>query len=116
MPWKWRPHSRIMLLFIVIFVFLCTIFLGSYFIVDDRHLYEPIPMKLANVSQCYRQPNTVTAAASASFSDNGVHGDSDSIQYFEDILDSKWKPTPGKSIFFHETSCSKTGIVELNSK
>lgn len=75
-------------------------------------------MKMANVSQCYRQPSTVTAAADSGLNDNGGQGggSADSIRYFEDILDDKWQPTPGKTIFFHETSCSKSGIVELNAK
>lgn len=116
MPWKCRPYSRIVLLFIVIVVFLCTIFLGSYFIVDDHRLYEPVPMKLANVIQCYRQPTTVTAGGSIEHRAHGDSGSGNGIRYFEDILDSKWQPTPGKTIFFHETSCSKSGIVELNAK
>lgn len=131
MPWKCRPYFRIVLLFIVIIIFVCTIFLGSYFIVDDHRIYEPIPMKMANVRQCYRQPNTIGAVVDADAADAGVEtvadksaithssgndaGD-DGIRYFEDILDSKWQPTPGKTIFFHETSCSKTGIIELNAK
>lgn len=130
MPWKCRPNSRIVLLFIVIIVFLCTILLGSYLIVEDHRLYEPIPMKMVNVSQCYRQPSgTGTAAAGTGFVDktaaatlsqnsidSRANGGIDGVRYFEDILDSKWQPTPGKTIFFHETSCSKSGIIELNAK
>lgn len=78
-------------------------------------------MKMANARQCYRQPNTVSTVGSVVgfvSSDNGAHsgGSGDGIRYFEDILDNKWQPTPGKTIFFHETSCSKSGIVELNAK
>lgn len=39
-----------------------------------------------------------------------------SILLFEDVMESKRMPTPGKSIFFHETSCSKTGLVQLNAR
>lgn len=39
-----------------------------------------------------------------------------SIRYFDDIADSPKQPQHGKSIFFHETTCSTNGIVELNSK
>lgn len=39
-----------------------------------------------------------------------------SINYFDDILDEIKQPTPVKTIFFHETTCSKTGIINLNSK
>lgn len=38
------------------------------------------------------------------------------IVYFEDILDAKKQPIPGKTIFFHETSCTQSGIVQINSK
>lgn len=37
------------------------------------------------------------------------------INYFADILEAKKQPTPGHSIFFHETSWSTTGVVQLNS-
>lgn len=87
-------------------------------------------MKMVNVSQCYRQPNTATAAGagfvdkttttltqnSIGYGASGGGGGGDGVRYFEDILDSKWQPTPGKTIFFHETSCSKSGIVQLNAK
>lgn len=39
-----------------------------------------------------------------------------SIVYFDDILDAKKQPTSGKTIFFHETSCTQNGIVQINSK
>lgn len=39
-----------------------------------------------------------------------------SIILFDDVMESKRMPTPGKSIFFHETSCSKTGLVQLNAR
>lgn len=38
-----------------------------------------------------------------------------SIEYFDDILNSKKQPSPGKAIFFHETGCHD-GIVNLNAK
>lgn len=38
------------------------------------------------------------------------------INYFVDILDAKNQPTPGKSIFFHDTSHSPTQIVKLNAR
>lgn len=39
-----------------------------------------------------------------------------SIVYFDDILNAKKQPIPGAAIFFHETSCSETGLVKLNAK
>lgn len=38
------------------------------------------------------------------------------IIYLEDVMESKRKPQSGKSIFFHETSCSTDGIVKLNAR
>lgn len=38
------------------------------------------------------------------------------ITYFEDILLSRKTPTPGKTIFFHETSCSSNGVAQLNRR
>lgn len=40
----------------------------------------------------------------------------DTFRYFDDILDAETQPTPGKAIFFHETTCSRTGVVNLNAK
>lgn len=38
------------------------------------------------------------------------------IKFFEDVMESRKKPTPGKSIFFHETTCSKDGLLHLNAR
>lgn len=38
------------------------------------------------------------------------------IKYFEDVLESSKSPTPGKTIFFHETSCSSDGLIRLNGR
>lgn len=56
------------------------------------------PMTHGNISWCYK-----------SRVDN-------SIRYFDDVSDARKQPTRGKSVFFHETSCTKDGIVRLNSK
>lgn len=53
---------------------------------------------LANRIYCYKEQNNK------------------SISYFADILDHEHQPTPGKSIFFLETSCWKNGIATLNSR
>lgn len=39
-----------------------------------------------------------------------------SVRYLDDILDAEKQPKTGKTIFFHETTCSETGIVAINSK
>lgn len=38
------------------------------------------------------------------------------VMLLEDVLEAKIKPTPGKSIFFHETSCLNDGRIVLNSR
>lgn len=49
---------------------------------------------------------------------NAAVGDKiESINFFEDVMESKRLPTPGKTIFFHETSCSKEdGLFHLNAR
>lgn len=37
------------------------------------------------------------------------------VKLLEDVMESERKPRAGKSIFFHETSCSN-GIVKLNAR
>lgn len=38
------------------------------------------------------------------------------IRYLKDVLDADLKPNNGESIIFHETTCSKSGLVQLNSR
>lgn len=38
------------------------------------------------------------------------------IAYLEDVMESQRKPKLGKTVFFHETSCLKDGIVHLNAR
>lgn len=38
------------------------------------------------------------------------------IAYFQDIVESKKQPKDGKNIFFHETSCSWSGVITLNAR
>lgn len=57
------------------------------------------PKEFNSVNRCYKTPN-----------------ENSSINYFDDILDVEKQPKFGKAIFFHETTCSKTGIVNINAK
>lgn len=66
--------------------------------IDDGKFIKVIAIELNNISRCYKSP------------------DRKSIRYFADIMDNEHQPTSGKAIFFHETSCSKTGIAKLNSR
>lgn len=45
-------------------------------------------------------------------SSNAIKG----FKLFDDILESKEKPTPGKGIFFHVTTCSTNGSIILNAR
>lgn len=42
--------------------------------------------------------------------------DDSTISYLIDLMESKKMPQKGKTIFFHETSCSKDGLVRLNAR
>lgn len=55
-------------------------------------------VKLNKVGRCYAEPA------------------GGSIKYFDDIMDHAIQPKTGKSIFFLETTCSKTGLAKLTSR
>lgn len=38
------------------------------------------------------------------------------LKLLEDVLEAEFKPRPDRSIFFHETSCTKNGTVILNAR
>lgn len=38
------------------------------------------------------------------------------LEFLDDILISETQPTPQRSIFFHETSCFKNGIIDLTAR
>lgn len=45
-----------------------------------------------------------------------INGNDNTIKYFEDVLLSSKTPTSGKTIFFHETSCSLNGVAKLSGR
>lgn len=49
-------------------------------------------------------------------SEHRLPPDFGTITLLEDISHSVKKPKPGKSIFFHETSCARNGLVHLNAR
>lgn len=112
MFFRLRPFSRNVFLLLAILLFLIVFFTCSFFIIDQSPLYEqdmqldflPTPKTIANIHKCFKSAQI-----------DGTDS-KHSILYFEDILESKRQPTSGNTIFFHETSCSKTGIAELNAK
>lgn len=87
-----RPFSRRTLLFTIIVVTSIIFVLWTYLVPDVKKAKE-----------CFRLKEM-------------VGGDGPTVKLFENVLESKRKPTPGKSIFFHETSCSKNGLMILNAR
>lgn len=81
--------------------FLLTIITGSALTILIWTFLAP---NVARAKQCFR----LNSAA--------IGDDISSINFFEDVMESNRKPTPGRSIFFHETSCSKDGLVHLNAR
>lgn len=61
-------------------------------------------------------PNVARAKRCFRLNAEAIGKDDVSINFFEDVMESPRKPTPGRSIFFHETSCSKDGLVHLNAR
>lgn len=93
---------RCVFLLAIVLVFTVTI-LSESNILSSRWFFPSLeefqPVKSSNdINRCYKLPTDT------------------SIDYFEDILDGEKQPISGKTIFFHETTCSKTGIVKLNAK
>ena len=44
------------------------------------------------------------------------HKNAYEIRYLEDVLETDRKPKAGESIIFHKTTCSRSGLVHLNSR
>lgn len=68
-------------------------------IVSSRKLHSPTISK-----ECYQRTNGA----------NTYHKHDYEIDYLADILDQQ--PTTDENIFFHVTSCSRTGLVDLNTR
>lgn len=45
-----------------------------------------------------------------------LNAKTDEINFLDDIMQSSKKPEPNKCIFFHVTSCSTTGRIELTAR
>lgn len=63
--------------------------------------YWPISKVTLDSRQCFLERK-----------ENHYHKDS---KLLEDVMTAKRKPTPGKTIFFHETSCSNE-FIKLNPR
>lgn len=99
---KFLYHLQCLLLLVFVLVLTVTILTGSNLLKRISfvpNFVEFQPVNLNKAAQCYRSPDH-----------------SNSINYFVDVLDAKIQPKIGQTIFFHETTCSETGIVHLNAK
>lgn len=105
-----RPHYlvRYLILAAIFLVIIVTILTADSSVLLKRNesvpsVVELEPSEFNRLSQCYKSPDKSSHMIS-------------SINYFEDILDATVQPKQGETIFFHETTCTKTGIVQLNAK
>lgn len=67
---------------------------------DKKHQME---LKLKKLLDCYR--------SNASQLDDEYE-----IRYLEDVMEAEVKPNPGESLFFHETTCFRSGLIHLSSR
>lgn len=98
---KFLLFLKYFVLFAIFLVFK-MIFSSNFYSKKEKFIPKfPIPRKFQafEYSRCYRLPIIERP-----------------IDYFEDILDAPKQPKSGKTVFFHETTCSTTGVVSLNAK
>lgn len=60
-------------------------------------------VKSKNLQACYQHTST-------------SHRNEYEIKYLKDVMDADPKPNTGQSIVFHETTCSRSGLLHLNSR
>lgn len=71
-------------------------------------------MSLSRISRDFEEILRIKESKKCFWPSNG--GIYDDLELLEEILEAEIKPKPGKSIFFHETSCTKNGIISLNAR
>lgn len=76
-----------------------TIFIGVSLLVSLWIVFVP---NIKNAKKCFQR--------------SAKQDDDSTISYLIDLMESKKMPQKGKTIFFHETSCSKDGLVRLNAR
>lgn len=81
----------------------------------DNFEEHKIPLFPNIVTSTTRHPNHDGDSKARRCFSNHFNVQDRNIQLFPDIMTATKKPTFGKSIFFHETSCSK-GIAKLNAR
>lgn len=117
---QFQTRNVLLLFFVLIFSIAVLTFPFVYFVEDENEHYKPMAGVVdvggfdefttsddsvgGDIGRCYKFPK--------SFRDKNQR----SIRYLDDILDGMEQPTPGTTIFFHETTCSNTSIISLNAK
>lgn len=95
-----RPTKK-KIIYLLIAICIINFFIITYHLYVRRNL-------IVIGKQCYQdiifqiESNSVTVKES----EDRLH----------DVLESAKLPTPGRSIFFHETSCSVDGTIKLNAR
>lgn len=74
------------------------------------------PEQKLNTVDISSSSSNITKAKNCFRLDQSIDHANQKIAYLENLIDSELKPTPGESIFFHETSCYKNGLINLNAR
>lgn len=77
-------------------------------LIIERHYTEKTGSgkmeRAKKLHECYRRRNAIR------------HSNEYAIHYLEDVMEPNRKPITGENIFFHETTCSRSGLVHLTSR
>ncbi|KAJ6647401.1 Lactosylceramide 4-alpha-galactosyltransferase [Pseudolycoriella hygida] len=68
------------------------------------------------IEKSFTKNESMRRDAEACYGSLTKHKNEYEIRYLEDIMEAQKKPNAGNSIFFHETTCSRSGLVHLNSR
>lgn len=116
----YRPIRRLILIrfqipvlsgcFLLIILFAASIWLNMSCNRDESVLVSIIPHKAYSLNEIQRikEAKRCFRPTTEKFHDN--------VQPLEDILEAEKRPQPGQSIFFHETSCTTNGIIQVNAR
>lgn len=77
---------------------LCIMFMTIFFYMTTTNNQR------INMKKCFRHKSVVETEANHA------------IIFLDDIMQAKKRPQKGRSIFFHETTCSENGLVRLNAR
>lgn len=91
---------------VLVVIIIIIIFRNFFVITMIRQRSTDVPKASESINfkykdfKCFQFPKNVTQP----------------IVLLEDVMDSPRQPTPGKSIFFIETSCAKDGLINLKPR